>query len=334
MKQQDPFAGTRDVVVIGASAGGVAALRTIVSQLPLDFQATVLVVLHIGAHRSQLANVLRRAGVLPVDVAIDGAVPRPGHVHVAPSDHHLLLHDGRLRLTRGPREHHTRPAIDPLFRSAALSAGPRVIGVLLSGCNEDGTPGLQAIKSCGGLAIVQDPADADEPAMPASALRSLAVDHTLPASDIAPALARLAGQAVPQAAPTEPPTSLVHEMAMCLPDGEPFEHLKAIGTPSGFSCPDCSGGLFEIEGTRPLRLRCHTGHAYTAQTLKDRYDETTEEALRSAVRALQEKEALMRKLAQLDRIAGDEARARDSDATAQRLAAQVMALRRLTEEAA
>lgn len=320
------------MVVIGASAGGVTALRTIVSQLPAGFPATVLVVMHIGIHRSELVAVLRRAGRLPVDVAIDGAVPQPGHVHVAPSDHHLLLHDGRMRLTRGAREHHTRPAIDPLFRSAALSAGPRVIGVVLSGANEDGTAGLQAIKACGGLAIVHDPDDAEEPAMPASALRSVAVDHCLPAVRIAEKLADLAGQ--PVGPPSEPPANLVHEMALCLPDSRPLQHLKQIGTPSSFSCPDCSGNLFALDGTQPLRLSCHTGHACTAQTLRESYDLMPEEALRSAIRALQEKEALMRKLAELDRIAGDEARARRSEASAEQLNGQIIALRRFTDEAA
>lgn len=333
MDPRSPSTDSLDLVVVGASAGGVGALRTIVAQLPPDFAAAVLVVLHIGEHRSRLASVLRRAGSLPVDVAADGVLPRPGHIHVAPSDHHLLLHEGRLRLTRGPKEHHTRPAIDPLFRSAALWAGPRTIGVLLSGCNEDGTPGLQAIKSCGGIAIVQDPDDAEEAAMPSSALRRLSVDHCVPAARIAELLVRLAGSPAPQR--REPPAALVHEMALCLPPSEdPMDHLRAIGKPSGFSCPDCGGGLFELNGTDPPRLRCHTGHAYTAQTLKDSYDATTEEALRTAIRALQEKQSLMHRLADLDRIAGDAQRALDTDAAAQRLAQQIIALRRLTEEAA
>jgi len=318
------------VVVIGASAGGVAALRTIVSQLPSDLPAAVLVVLHIGVHRSHLASVLRNAGRIAVETAADGAPLRPGCLHVAPPDHHLLLHDGSLRLTRGPKEHHTRPAIDPLFRSAALVAGTRVIGVVLSGCNADGTAGLQAIKACGGAAIVQDPADAEEPAMPQSALKAVRVDHCLPLDRIAPTLVELAGQPAHPAAPA--PEPLVNEHAVSLAQGNPMEHLGRIGTPSVLTCPDCHGTLYELNGTQPMRLRCHTGHAYTMRTLEEAQDTATEEALWSAIRALKEKETLMRKMAELDRLAGDEEHARLSDRQADRIARQVLALRQFAEE--
>ncbi|MBW7924889.1 MAG: chemotaxis protein CheB [Burkholderiaceae bacterium] len=190
----DPSAYNRDTVVIGASAGGIQALRTIVRELPSPFPAAILIVLHIGNHPSALAAILHASGPLPVIQPRDGEVVRPGHIYVAVPDRHMLLEYDRVRLSRGPRENHTRPAIDPLFRSAALTRGPRVIGTLLTGRLDDGVAGLQAIKECGGLAVVQDPASAEEPSMPSNALRSVAVDRVVPLGSLAETLAELAGE--------------------------------------------------------------------------------------------------------------------------------------------
>jgi hypothetical protein len=157
------------LVVIGASAGGVGALRQLASALPADLPASVLIVLHVGAHESILPQLIAADCALPVSHAVDGEALRAGTIRIAPPDRHLMVADGRLRLTRGPKENFARPAIDPLFRSAALDFGPKVIGVILTGMLDDGTAGLQAVKAGGGIAIVQDPADAHEPSMPASA---------------------------------------------------------------------------------------------------------------------------------------------------------------------
>ncbi len=181
----DSPAPVRDTVVIGASAGGMQALRTIVSELPSVFPAAILIVLHIGNHQSALAAILRASGRLPVIEPRDGEAVRAGHIYVALPDRHMLLEYDRIRLSRGPRENHTRPAIDPLFRSAALTRGPRVVGALLTGRLDDGVVGLQAIKECGGLAVVQDPASAEEPSMPANALRSVVVDRVAPLGTLA-----------------------------------------------------------------------------------------------------------------------------------------------------
>ena len=182
----------RDVVVIGASAGGVEALTTVVGRLPERLPAAVFVVLHVPSHgRSLLARVLGRHANLAVAGACDGDPVTPGRISVAPTDHHLMLSDGRVRVVRWPRENGHRPAIDVLFRSAASSYGPRVVGVLLSGLLDDGTSGLAAIKQRGGLAVVQDPADAMFPDMPRSALRNVDLDHVLPLDAIGPALGRL-----------------------------------------------------------------------------------------------------------------------------------------------
>ena len=179
------------IVVIGASAGGVEALGFLAAALPDDFAAAVLVVLHVGAHNSVLPWLLNQRGPLPACHPRDGDPIRPGHIYVAPPDHHLLVEPGRVRLVRGPRENWARPAVDPLFRSAARAYGPGVVGVILTGGLNDGTAGLFEIKRRGGLAVVQDPADAISPGMPRSALRHVVVDHCLPLRNIPALLAEL-----------------------------------------------------------------------------------------------------------------------------------------------
>ena len=181
----------RDLVVIGASAGAVPVLLELATQLPAGFPAAVLVVLHVGAHHSVLPELLKGCGALHARHAVDGQALQPGTIEVAPPDLHLLVEGSRIRLQYGPKENHARPAIDPLFRSAALARGPRVIGVLLSGRLDDGTAGLRAIKQCGGLALVQDPDDAEHPEMPRSALACVDVDGCVPRSELAHTLLRL-----------------------------------------------------------------------------------------------------------------------------------------------
>jgi two-component system chemotaxis response regulator CheB len=321
----------RDIVVVGASTGGVRALRVLAAGLPADFAAAVCVVLHVGAFRSSLPELLAAVSALPAAHAAPGDALRPGRILVAPPDHHLLLQDGAVLLTRGPKEHHTRPAVDPLFRSAALSHGPRVIGVLLTGALDDGTAGLQAIKDCGGLAVVQDPATAEEPGMPRSALQAVEVDHCVPLERMAPLLVELVQRAAPMPGPVPPPR-LVREHLAGLGSENAMDELRQLGAPSTLVCPDCKGTLWEIGGADPPRYRCHTGHAFSLRTLAAAQQETTENALWSAVRALQEKELLLRKIAVLDRCAGDETHARQAEAEAKELLAQTDTLRRLVEK--
>jgi two-component system chemotaxis response regulator CheB len=284
------------IVVVGASMGGVKALRSLAAQLESGFPAPILAVQHIGSHPSVLPELLVRAGPLPASHAVDGQEVRPGHIHVAPPDRHMLLEGDRLRVVRAARENHARPAIDPLFRSAALGRGPAVIGVLLTGSLDDGTAGLQAIKARGGTVVVQDPRDAEQPSMPTSALRHVQVDHEVALDSMGALITRLAGFE-PGPDPGIAPERVRHENELILGAGGFGEHLEAIGRPSTFVCPDCSGSLWEVTGAVPRRFRCHTGHGYTLRALQHAQAIAADEALWGAVRALQEKEMLLAALA-------------------------------------
>jgi two-component system, chemotaxis family, protein-glutamate methylesterase/glutaminase len=320
------------IVVIGASRGGVAATRRLAARLPAEFAAPILLVLHIGDNRSILPDLLSRAGPLPARHATDGERLEHGVILVAPPDHHLLIDDHSARVIKGPKEHHARPAIDPLFLSAALTHGPGAIGVLLTGSNNDGTFGLQAIKRCGGLAVVQHPNSADSPEMPLAALRHVGVDHTVHLEELAGLLQRLVDEPVPAAA-LRPEDKLAREYAVFRGHGDAMENLEAIGKPSTFVCPDCEGALWEVAGSNPLRYRCHVGHGFSIETLVDSQREATDAALWAAIRGLQERGLMLRKLAELHRPA-DPARSDQIDMSAEAMARQAEALRGLVEAGA
>jgi two-component system chemotaxis response regulator CheB len=320
-------ADRQQAIFIGASAGGVYAMLDLVAALPADFPAPIFFVQHIGAHRSQLASLLSSRGPNRAVEAKEGDVPAAGTIYIAPPDHHMLLEGGVVRLTRGPKEHHARPAIDPLFRSAALDCGPRAVGVVLTGMLDDGSAGLRAIKDCGGIAVVQDPADAHEPSMPQSAMAAVQVDHVVGLQGMGRLLFELAQPraAVPSA---EPPAELRREYALGVGD-RAMENLKSIAEPSVFSCPDCGGVLFELNDKHPVRYRCHTGHAFSLRSLAATQEQVTDAALWRGLRTLQEKEAILRRLAevQVSQGLGDaEASLREAD----ELAAASAALRNLT----
>jgi len=305
----------------------------LVAALPADFPVPVFFVQHIGAHRSQLALLLSARGPNLAVEARDGDVPAAGTIHVAPPDHHMLLEGGVIRVTCGPKEHHARPAIDPLFRSAALELGPGAIGVVLTGMLDDGSAGLRAIKDCGGTAVVQDPADAFEPSMPRAALSVVQADHVVPLSEMAGVLLALArvGHGAPDRRSHAPSPTLRREHDA----GEgahAVESLKQIAKPSPFSCPDCGGVLFELEDKRPVRYRCHTGHAFSLRSLAATQAQATDAALWAGLRALQEKEAMLRRLADAQR-AGDPATAAACDREADELASVAAAMRELTVKA-
>jgi two-component system, chemotaxis family, protein-glutamate methylesterase/glutaminase len=318
------------VIVIGASAGGVHALIQISETLPGSFPAPVCIVQHIGSNPSLLPELLRFRGNNHAVHPEDGQPLAAGTLYLAPPDRHLLLEGDKVRLTHGPRENHARPAIDPLFRSAALAFGTRVIGVVLTGQMDDGSAGLKAIKECGGLAIVQDPASALEPEMPRSALASVDVDHCVPLEEIGPLLTRLVGKPAPKA-PPDPPDALVHEVAINRGNAT-VEMLEGIATPSPLTCPECGGGLWEMKETKPLRYRCHTGHAYGALSLGQSQKENTEQSLWATIRGLREREMLLRRMAGIAEGTGDIAQAQAGRAQAARLEGQIRVLQAVAEE--
>lgn len=286
--------GTPDIIVVGASAGGVQALKTLVSKLPAGLDATVFVVLHLGAEAdSLLPQILSRAGQLPATHPGDGELFEAGRIYTAPPDRHILLGDGVVRVIRSPKENLHRPAIDVLFRSAAMSYGPRVIGVVLTGADDDGAAGLRTIKDRGGIAIVQDPADSAYPAMPESALRAIGPDFKLPISEIGPVLRDIVSGAVTVGRPAMKEPA---DKSFGQEEGLPFD-VKLLGTPTAFSCPDCNGTLWELQEGDVLRFRCRVGHAYSALSMANAESEAVERALWEAVRVLEESASMSRRIA-------------------------------------
>jgi two-component system chemotaxis response regulator CheB len=273
---------TKRVVVVGASAGGIEALRTLVSGLPADFAAAVCVVLHISPESPGiLGDILSRSGPLPAIPAVNGEPLQPGRVYVAPPDCHLLVEPGRLRVTKGPRENRFRPAIDPLFRSAAQVYGPGAIGVILTGSLDDGTAGLWAIKQLGGTAIVQDPAEALFTSMPQNAIDHVDVDQVLPLTAIAPLLVELTtvGVAADAAVPVPLPEPMHIEVRIAMEENPIDAGLERVGEPSRFACPECHGVLLQLKEGSRFRFRCHTGHAYSVASLLAAISEGSEESL-------------------------------------------------------
>jgi two-component system, chemotaxis family, protein-glutamate methylesterase/glutaminase len=287
-----------DIVVIGGSGGGLEGLRPILTDLPADLPAAVFVVIHVGAV-SYLTPVLARTAAMTVVQAQSGAAIEPGKVYVAAPGRHLLLHDNHILLRRGPRENLSRPAVDALFRSAAVSFGGRVIGVLLSGALSDGTAGLRAIKRCGGLAVVQQPRDAVVPDMPRSALRHVDVDHVCPAIEIAGILQRLVND--PAGPGFGAPLDVKLEAAIAAQELADMKADDTLGKPSRFTCPECHGALWEIKDGTMLRYRCHVGHAFTADTVLSAQAAEAEKLLEMLQRSHQERAALARRMAERER---------------------------------
>ncbi|MBF6170672.1 chemotaxis protein CheB [Nocardia blacklockiae] len=282
------------LIVVGASAGGVAALREFVGGLPVDLSAAVLVVTHLPPNGpSVLATILDRAGPLSAIAAEDGRELTAGMIYTAVPDRHLLVSDGRIRLSLGPTENRHRPGIDALFRSAAVEWGPRVAGVVLSGALDDGAAGLALIKARGGLAVVQDPTEADYRSMPESALAATAVDYVLPAGKIGIALH---SDILDRALASAPPVSALDRLEARIDAGEQggSEEVTAMTQPSGMACPDCGGVLFVVAD--PERFRCRVGHAWTGRALLAQQDLEVQQSLWTALRALEEKRQLAERM--------------------------------------
>lgn len=293
---QEDAAG-HDLIVVGASSGGIDALKVIVGGLPADLPAAVLVVVHTSPESpGLLADILNRAGPLPCQYAQDQEIIHTSHLYVAPPDHHLLVEPGRLRVVQGPRENRARPAIDPLFRTAAVAYGARTVGVILSGDLNDGTAGLIAVQRAGGIAVVQAPSDALYPSMPQSALGAIEADYIVPLSEMSAVWRQVIHQPVPAATTTLLPSEQEETHTMRDAD-RGRKRVAAVGTPSAFVCPDCGGGLYEIEEEPLWRFRCRVGHAYTAEVLRAEKAQVLEQALWVALRTLEEKLEIHQRMA-------------------------------------
>ena len=287
----------RDIVVIGASAGGVEALSTLVATLPAGLPASVFVVLHVPADGvSVLPRILARAGPLPALHPEDGQLLEQGKIYVAPPDHHLMVLRDRVHLTRGPRENGHRPAVDTLFRSASRCFGVRVIAVVLSGSGDDGTAGLTVVRRRGGVGIAQLPMEAICASMPTNAIDVAGADYCLPAAEIGELIGKLAQEEVPDMAPIDPQ----HGFPVPEEMREDYQWTEEGGDPpslSGFTCPECGGRLWEIQETELVRYRCRVGHGYSPDSLLTSDTEALEGALWAALNALEEHASLTRRLA-------------------------------------
>lgn len=298
-----------DMIVIGASAGGLEALSKLLYDLPPDLPAALFIVIHISAHsRSLLPTILNRSlkkrhqqtswrAVHPKD----GEAIQHGQIYVAPPNHHLLVKEGYVHLSRGPQENSHRPAVDPLFRTVARVYKRRVVGIVLSGALDDGTAGLAAVKQLGGVAVVQDPDEALYSGMPQSAIENVCVDYVLPVSDIASLLAQLVYQPVEKEAEAVS-SEMGMESDMAELELKAMQSFDRPGTPSPFGCPECGGVLWELNEGKLLRFRCRTGHAFSTQSLISEQSQDVEIALWTALRALEEKAALSQRLAERARV--------------------------------
>lgn len=282
---------SRDIIVVATSTGGLDALRELFATLPADLPASIFVVMHIGPHPSILPAILQKSCRLPIKHAVDQEEFLDSTIYVAPPDRHLLLHDGKTLLSDTAKENFTRPAADPLFRSAAVAYATRVIGVVLTGELDDGAAGLRAVKACGGFTIVQDPADCRSPSMPLNALRATRADVIAPVAELGaiilaalePTMNELPSkmQADATIAQTENTMTRTGEVGLSA--------LESIGERSALTCPDCGGVVWRIGDGLPLRYRCHTGHAFSGASLESEQRRQSENAIWQVIRGLEER---------------------------------------------
>jgi two-component system chemotaxis response regulator CheB len=291
-------ANPQSLIVIGTSAGGMPALCQLVAQLPATLSAAVLIVQHFApdSNGQHLANRLARYTELRCVLPDNDDPLEARTLYLAPPDRHLLVKGRRVLVTKGPRENHYRPAVDALFRSAAVAYGPAVIGVVLTGMLHDGTAGLEFIKRGGGLAVVQDPNDAEFASMPETALRNVAIDYVVPLAGMGGLLATLVEQ-LPPPDSADIPEDLKTEAAIAERVVGNTEDVAKLGHLVPLTCPDCGGNLWEVEHGKVLRYRCHTGHAFTADTLLKSGQHSLEETLWVALRMMEERKNLLSSMA-------------------------------------
>lgn len=337
----------RDIVVIGASAGGVETSVALVSRLPADLPAAVFIVVHIApSATSVLPQILSRESSLPAHHGMDGEPIRHGVIYVAPPDQHLLIEGGCVRLGTGPRENGSRPAVDALFRSAAAHCGARTVGIVLSGNLDDGSLGMRAIKRAGGIAIVQDPEEAFFPSMPQNAILYNEIDYVLGVDEMPDVIVKLSRTRMTEdrlmhrdresGRPPAPYADI--RTGRDAPRGdEPVTTASSAderaGLPaSGFTCPECHGALWEVVDGALVRYRCRVGHTYSPSALLGEHGRSLDAALWTALTALEEHKALQRRMIARSERSGNflsaarlADRVRDLDARAA-LIRQVLAL--------
>ena len=285
------------MIVIGASAGGFEAIKTIIKNLPPDFKPPVFIVWHISPRvKGILPHVLNQLNSIPASNAYNNEPIKASHIYVAPPDYHLLVEKDKVLVTHGPKENRFRPAVDPLFRSAAYAYRERVIGVILSGALDDGTAGLWTVKNFGGTAIVQDPVDAEFSSMPENAMRQVNVDYCVGVSEIANLLVRLSKEEVTKNTTVMKPEETKKEIEIAAGQNPLEEGVLQFGNLSPLTCPECHGVLVRLQNDNIIRYRCHTGHAYSVDTLMEAITEKIENSLYSAIRGMDESYLLLNHL--------------------------------------
>lgn len=289
---------TRNIIVIGASSDGFEALKRLVADLPKDFDASLFIVWHISPNvEGFLPHVLNKAGSIPAANAVDKEPIKTNRIYVAPPDRHLLVERGRVRVTRGPKENRFRPAVDPLFRSAAYAYCSRVIGIVLTGALDDGTSGLWAVKHHGGVAIVQDPVEAEYPSMPLNAMSEVKVDYCVPLSEMAELIVRLSREKVKTSEVVIKEDKLTEVEIHIAKEASAFESgIMKFGELSPYTCPECHGVLMSLKGSNHERFRCHTGHAFSADSLLANITESIEDSLWSVIRNIGESIMLLNQM--------------------------------------
>ena len=298
----------RDIIVIGASAGGVSALEVLVKTLPKDFSGSVFIVMHIPAFSpSRLSDILNRAGSLPVEQPVDDQKVERGKIYVATPDHHLLVEDDHVIVRKGPKENRFRPSIDALFRSAAYVYGARATGVVLTGALDDGTSGMWMISRKGGKVIVQDPEEAAYPEMALNVMQYVKADYCLPIAEIGGILTRLVLEEVTEskAMPEGELKRLAMEVKIATEDNAFERGIMDMGEMAVFTCPDCHGALVSLKEGDRVRYRCHTGHSFSASVLLAGLTESVEDTLWQAMRGLEETTMLLQHIGEHIMDAGD-----------------------------
>jgi two-component system chemotaxis response regulator CheB len=294
LKISDNIHKIDQIVVVGTSAGGLNALTRLITQLPEDFPAPVLIVMHISADASGdvLLNALNQHGKLKCKHATNNKQVKPGYAYLAPSDHHLMINeDGKMMVSKGAQENRSRPGIDPLFRSAAVAFGNRAIGIILTGYLDDGTAGLIAIQQCGGICIIQDPEDADYPDMPNNALNQVKADYCVPIAEMGGILSKVMLRKIGRRKPV--PNDIQREAEIARRVLSDLDAVNSLGEQVPFNCPGCGGVLWKMNKGAALRYRCHTGHSYTAKVLLAEQTQKIEETMWTALRMFEERRNLL-----------------------------------------